>query len=63
MVMCGESVGTRTYTDGLEGTGNTSEEKQYKSLLDHLECGLSTEDTIFTIEEELMEIQTLPDLV
>ena len=62
-VMCGESTETKTYSDGREGTGSTSEEKRYKLLSDHLECGLSTEDTPSTIEEELMEIQTRPDLV
>ena len=61
--MYGESTETRTYTDGPEETGNTLEVKPYKLLLDHLEFGLSTEDTISTIEEELMEIQTPLDLV
>ena len=60
-VTCGESTEVSTYTDGLEGTGSTSEEERYKLLLDHLEFGLSTEDTTSTTEEELMEIQTRPD--
>ena len=62
-VTFGESTETGTYSDGLEGTGNTLEEKPYKLLLDHLEFGLSTEDTTSTTEEELMEIQTPLDRV
>ena len=39
MDMFGESTEEETFTDGLEGTGSTSEEEQNKSQWDHLEFG------------------------